>query len=477
MICPNCGATIKDGNVYCEKCGKDIQIVPNFEPEIYDRIDETLSGMFKDVSKEVPKAVIESVPEKMVEKINESQKKNTWKRNLVWILIVLLFLGLGIGYLSANSYAAFMLRGNRAYNNGEFTKSVNYYRKALLKQTDSVDAKMGIAQAGNLSGNTKLAENMLLDVINEEPSRDEAYQLLISIFEEKSDYDSINQLLGACKDNNIYEKYKSYMALPPEFSEEEGVYDDKLTLKLMSDNQGTIYYTLDGSEPSEKSEKYEEPFELGSGKHVVRAVFVNSNGIKSDSVARIYEVRLNLPDKPGVLPVSGVFANPAYISLEIPQNCKVYYTTDGTLPDQKSKEYTDPLPMPVGQTAFKFVAINEDGKRSDLVDRDYKLVINTACRESEAVNFVLASLTAIGQLKDIDGTAVNGNGKYQYTCIGAVQGGVQEYFIIEECRQDGILTGTTNFVPTGNYYAVDTQTCILYRAWRGSNGEFEFENF
>ena len=33
MKCPNCGEEIKEGYLYCEKCGEDIHIVPDYEPE------------------------------------------------------------------------------------------------------------------------------------------------------------------------------------------------------------------------------------------------------------------------------------------------------------------------------------------------------------------------------------------------------------------------------------------------------------
>ena len=34
MKCPNCGQEIQADHLYCEKCGMEIRIVPDFEPEI-----------------------------------------------------------------------------------------------------------------------------------------------------------------------------------------------------------------------------------------------------------------------------------------------------------------------------------------------------------------------------------------------------------------------------------------------------------
>ncbi len=43
MKCPHCGNELKEGYLICEKCGEEIRIVPDFEPEIENSITETLS--------------------------------------------------------------------------------------------------------------------------------------------------------------------------------------------------------------------------------------------------------------------------------------------------------------------------------------------------------------------------------------------------------------------------------------------------
>ena len=41
MICPRCGYEMQEEHLYCERCGAEIQIVPDFEPEIQNSIEET----------------------------------------------------------------------------------------------------------------------------------------------------------------------------------------------------------------------------------------------------------------------------------------------------------------------------------------------------------------------------------------------------------------------------------------------------
>ena len=58
MICPRCGYEMKEEHLYCERCGAEIQIVPDFEPEIQNSIEETLSTVAWEINpdpSEIPK--------------------------------------------------------------------------------------------------------------------------------------------------------------------------------------------------------------------------------------------------------------------------------------------------------------------------------------------------------------------------------------------------------------------------------------
>ena len=40
MNCPKCGAEIEEGSLYCTVCGEDIHIVPDFESEVEQSMQE-----------------------------------------------------------------------------------------------------------------------------------------------------------------------------------------------------------------------------------------------------------------------------------------------------------------------------------------------------------------------------------------------------------------------------------------------------
>lgn len=45
MKCPRCGADMKEGQMYCEHCGREIQIVPEFDPALETSLPKALSDV------------------------------------------------------------------------------------------------------------------------------------------------------------------------------------------------------------------------------------------------------------------------------------------------------------------------------------------------------------------------------------------------------------------------------------------------
>lgn len=69
-----------------------------------------------------------------------------------------------------------------------------------------------------------------------------------------------------------------------------GVYQDEVTISVTGVLEGVnVYYTLDGTIPTDKSEVYTEPIVLPAGNYVFCAIAINEGGIESELVWRIYE--------------------------------------------------------------------------------------------------------------------------------------------------------------------------------------------
>lgn len=49
MNCPKCGTKIEEGSLYCTVCGEDIHIVPDFESEVEQSMQDTLEQIAEEL--------------------------------------------------------------------------------------------------------------------------------------------------------------------------------------------------------------------------------------------------------------------------------------------------------------------------------------------------------------------------------------------------------------------------------------------
>ncbi|MEE8826586.1 MAG: FN3 associated domain-containing protein [Eubacteriales bacterium] len=57
------------------------------------------------------------------------------------------------------------------------------------------------------------------------------------------------------------------------------------------------------------------------------------------------------------------------------QGATIYYTTDGTDPDQNSQTYSSPIVLPSGTVTVKAIAVNKKGVESDITEAGYTIQV------------------------------------------------------------------------------------------------------
>lgn len=164
----------------------------------------------------------------------------------------------------------------------------------------------------------------------------------------------------------------------PVFSMAPGTYDysPQLILSYDETENGIIYYTIDGSTPDEGSPAYNRPIEIGEGTTIIRAVFVRSDGVRSEEAYGTYEVVFDYPDDPRFSVGSGEFTEPFTVSISAEAGCRIYYTTNGDDPDRYSSLYRGPVSIDPGVTILRAVAIDMDGGESAITEATYKVEEN-----------------------------------------------------------------------------------------------------
>lgn len=468
MRCLNCGTEIPANSLYCEKCGTDVHIVPDFEPEVELNIEKTISRIAKDI-------IGEEAPSE--QEIKVPDKKNPI---LLWVSGILCLV-LVFAVISVSQYYSISFQTERAkqcVQSERYDKAIYHYQRALELSDNDVSIKLDYAEVFFLKNDKEEYENLLRQIVEDERAGQEqiesAYGKLIAIYRAREDFKSINELLLASKNEEIIFTYQNYVAKEPEFSIPEGYYTTIQPLKLSAYGKGKIFYTLDGTQPDENSYQYTAPIILDNGIHTINAYFVNEFGIASECVTKSYNIEIEELSAPVLSAMTGEYHFPIYIEvLEDSEN--VYYTTDGSEPGITSIPYTKPIPMPLGKSTFKFIRI-EDGITSEVVERNYDLVMNTQYTPQDAEKNVIAYSIQSGKIYHEDGYSpgVNFMYLYQYEYVINIED-EGDFFIVSEIVKHADETQNK----TGNYFAVNAYNMEVFKLQTDENNNYilvEIEN-
>ncbi len=478
MKCPHCGNELKDGYLICEKCGEEIQIVPDFEPEIENSITETLSTLAALQEGSAAQEISQTDEETKEEDVQEQDEPFEDGRK-IWMIVSLVAIFVVV-LVTYSTYAYhirtvdYQISKAKEYAaNESYDEAIACLEAAYESYPYEADLLFLEADYYYLQQDNESAVNVLYRVIDRGDfsyeALEEAYNKIITIYANQGMYGQINELLRSCKESSIVNMFQSYLAMEPEFSYVEGSYAEVIPLKLSSNTAGTIYYTMDGSKPTRNSQVYTAPLFLEAGEYTISAFFVNDYGIESEIVSKTYIINLSVPNAPEVDLYSGEYTEPTMIAVEGIEGCKIYYTTDESEPTQDSVPYTGPIPMPLGRTLFKFVNISEEGVPSEVTTRTYTLTLRDAIPTAQAVNRLVERLVEIGYLEDAEGHNKRQSGmlSYQFSSVLRI-GGADDYYTIYEYYDDG--TGMLS--RTDKVFLVQVHTGEAAQLGYDEQGEF-----
>ncbi len=458
MKCKKCGFEIQQDLMYCSSCGQEVQLVPDYVDsiEIHIEIEESLEN-------EEEEPIIKSEETKSVFPIRK------------WILVAISALLCCVILISVwmfsnmhnHSYEYQIDKANSLRQQGKYEQAIDHLMKAI--QVDSVDpkAKLLLAKTYMDLQCEEEAIEVLVDIIETGSSLQEVYDNLIFIYVQQEAYQEISILLDEADDVTIKQSYQQYAADPPDYSVAGGEYAEIVPLKLLGNTSGSIYYTLDGSNPTSDAQLYETPIFLEEGVYEVKSIYMNAYGVSSEVASQSYYIELAKPYMPEVNVYSGEYTLPEYISVNVFEGTSVYYTIDGQSPTQNSPAYTKLIPMLLGKHTYQFVACNEKGVLSDVVTRTFELEFESVYSAEEVVvlvNELIATKVATGQ-----GDYGNLSGTVSASCNSSVLAGGIHYYLVLEYYNDG--QGTIH--KTGVEYLVDVNTGEISRGTLNSENEYQ----
>jgi N-acetylneuraminic acid mutarotase len=144
-----------------------------------------------------------------------------------------------------------------------------------------------------------------------------------------------------------------------------GSYLDPVTVTLTSDEPATIYYTTDGSEPTAAHYADTGPSPLGgidiSENTSLKFFGIDESGAKNEESVKTQKYVIGLEDTTPPTttadPPGGTYTSTVFVWLNVDEPATVYYTTDGSTPDNGSDTYSNPIEIAIN-TVLKFFAID-----------------------------------------------------------------------------------------------------------------------
>ena len=179
----------------------------------------------------------------------------------------------------------------------------------------------------------------------------------------------ISALLAAVAALMISANVSAAEPTQPMFSLESGVYSAAQVVSINHDKELRVYYTLDGSKPTDEDKLYEGfPLIIRKNTVIRTASYFEGELIERDKLT-VY-IRTAAP---AASVEGGEYDEGFSVELTCPDDeAEIYYTTDGSVPTEKSKRYKKAIKIKESCT-LKFAAFGEGKKRSATVSESYDI--------------------------------------------------------------------------------------------------------
>lgn len=159
-----------------------------------------------------------------------------------------------------------------------------------------------------------------------------------------------------------------------------GQYGEEQRITVTSATEGaTIYYTIDGSEPTNLSRVYQEP--LAVQKTTTLKLLASKVGMNDSEVVTLrYIITKDLPNvvaKPIADIAGGTYNKAQNVTLStLTEDAAIYYTIDGSIPSRNSIQYTGPI-LVSGTQVIKAIAVKAGYADSGIAEFSYTIQKDT----------------------------------------------------------------------------------------------------
>lgn len=170
--------------------------------------------------------------------------------------------------------------------------------------------------------------------------------------------------------SDVVDATYSFSCNTPSVNYESGEYNNEIKVRLSTTTSGgTVYYTLDGTEPTSSSLQYSESSPISiNATTTLKAITSRSGWTDSEVLERTYNMKCLAPS---FSVSSGSYSDSQRVTISsVTKDTTIYYTLDGTTPTVSSYAYVAPITVDK-DTTITAIATKSGYANSDAVVADY----------------------------------------------------------------------------------------------------------
>lgn len=334
-------------------------------------------------------------------KNNDNHTTGLSKRNKIIIasiggivaaaLIIGIMVAVVIHNNKKNSYHYNYEMGMTLYKANNYVDAIKYLEIAFdsTEGKKNLDMMYTLSEAYKNTGNIDKAVEILETALAYNKFNERTLSSLLKLCYDNKKGDKINEIIEEYKDSKIKNILSEYIVAVPTTSEKPGDFDEAVDLMLLAQDDCTIYYTVDGSTPTNDSIRFTDSIKIEKDTVIVKAIAVNEIGVRSEVGEFKFTIDLKAPEAP-ILDIedTNIELGTKIKIKNLLEGDKAYYTIDGTTPSTYSLPYNDGIELKEGRYVLSVIVINKHNLPSTVTRKNITVKDKTEYTYNEALNFL-----------------------------------------------------------------------------------------
>lgn len=307
------------------------------------------------------------------------------------ILIIGIIIAVVVHNNKKNSYHYNYEMGMTLYKENNYIDAIKHLEIAFdsTEGKKNLDMMYTLSEAYKNTGNADKAIEILETALAYNKLNDKTLSSLLRLCYDNKKGDKINKIIEEYKDSKIKSILSEYIVAVPTTSENPGDFSEAIELMLLAQDDCAIYYTVDGSTPTNNSIRFTDSIKIEKDTVTVKAIAVNEIGVKSEVGEFKFTIDLKAPEAP-VLDIedTNVELGTKIKIKNLLEGDKAYYTIDGTTPSTYSLPYNDGIELEEGRYVLSVIVISKHNLSSTVTRKNITVKDKTEYTYNEALNFL-----------------------------------------------------------------------------------------